>query len=208
MQRNTLIEKYLPEHTFNEYHEIIVNSPIGKVYEIAKNFDLSKSKIIKFLFKIRGLPTKRLNLQHFINDIGFTNLEEDYPNETLTGFWARFKIAKIPSYQDFIQNSISPWIKVVWNFQFEKIEENKTKVSTETRVLCVAKISKVTFGCYWLIIKPFSGLIRIQMLKIIKNESESYQINGQPHALRGSGLYTKKMSIERVMTARSERPRD
>ncbi len=177
MQRNTLIEKYLPEYTFNEYHELVVDSPIEKVFEVAKNFDLSKSKIIKILFKIRGLPTKRLNLQHFITDIGFTNLEENYPNETLIGFWARFKIAKIPSYEDFINNSISPWVKVVWNFQFENIEENKTKVSTETRVLCVAKITRFTFGFYWLIVKPFSGLIRIQMLKLIKDEAESRESN-------------------------------
>ncbi len=46
MQKNTLIEKYLPEYTFNEYHEILVDSPIENVYEIAKNVDLSKSKII------------------------------------------------------------------------------------------------------------------------------------------------------------------
>ncbi len=173
MQRNTLIDKYLPEYTFNELHEIVVNSPIENVYEIARDLDLSKSKMIKFLFKIRGLPTKRLNLQHFINDIGFTCLEEDYPNENLIGFWMRFKIAKIASHEDFIHNSISPWIKAVWNFQFKKIEENKTKVSTETRVLCVTGITKFTFGSYWLIIKPFSGLIRMKMLKIIKNESES-----------------------------------
>lgn len=68
-------------------HEIAINSPIGNVYHAAKDFDLSKSKIIKFLFKIRGLPTKRLNLQNFIGDIGFTNLEENYPYENLIGFW-------------------------------------------------------------------------------------------------------------------------
>jgi hypothetical protein len=172
MKKYTLIDKYLPQYTFNEYHESVVNAPIDRVYGIARNLDLSKSKTIKFLFKIRGLPTKRLNLQHFLKDIGFTNLEEDYPNETLTGFWVRFKIAEIPSYEDFIHNSISPWIKVVWNFQFKDVGEDKTKVSTETRVLCVAPITKITFGIYWGIIKPFSGLIRLQMLKIIKNDSE------------------------------------
>jgi len=57
----------------------VVNSPIENVYHVAKDFDLSKSKIITFLFKIRGLPTKRLNLQNFIDDIGFTKLEENYP---------------------------------------------------------------------------------------------------------------------------------
>ena len=172
IQNDTLIEKYLPEYTFSEYHEIVVAGPIEKVYEIAKDFDLAKSRIIKTLFKIRGLPTKRLNLQHFISDIGFTNLEEMYPNETLVGFWARFKIAKIPSFEDFIHNSISPWIKVVWNFKFEEIGANITKVSTETRVLCVAKITKFTFGFYWFLVKPFSGLTRVQMLNIIKDESE------------------------------------
>jgi len=178
MQKNRLIDKYIPQYTFNEYHEIVVNCPIGNVYHIAKDFDLSKSKIIEFLFKIRGLPTKRLNLQNFINDIGFTNLEENFPNENLIGFWARVKIAKIPSYEDFINNSISPWIKAVWNFQFEEMEDNKTKVSTETRVLCIAPITRLTFGLYWLMIKPFSSLTRKIMLKIIKNDAESYKLNG------------------------------
>lgn len=177
MAKNTLIDKYLPRYTFNEFHEIVVNSPIENVYHVAKDFDLSKSKIITFLFMIRGLPTKRLNLQNFIDDIGFTNLEDNYPFESLVGFWARVKIAKIPSYEDFSNNSISPWLKAVWNFQFEKLEKDKTKVSTETRVLCVAPITRFTFGLYWTIIKPFSGLIRKKMLKIIKDDSESVKLN-------------------------------
>ncbi|MBC8441796.1 MAG: hypothetical protein H8D87_19185 [Deltaproteobacteria bacterium] len=176
MQKKTLIDKYLPQYTFNEYHETVVNYPIENVYQIAKDVDLSKSKSIKFLFKLRRLPTKRLNLQNFINDIGFSNLEENFPHENLIGFWARVKIAKIPSYEEFINNSISPWIKVVWNFQFEEMEGNRTKVSTETRVLCVAPITKFTFGLYWSVIKPFSGLTRKKMLKIIKDESESLKI--------------------------------
>ena len=177
MIKSTLINKYLPKYTFKEFHEIVVNSHIENVYYVAKDFDLSKSKIITILFKIRGLPTKRLNLQNFIDDIGFTNLEENYPYESLVGFWARVKIAKIPSYEDFVDDSISSWIKVVWNFQFEKLEKDKTKVSTETRVLCVAPITKLTFGLYWCIIKPFSGLIRKRMLKIIKDDSEATKLN-------------------------------
>ena len=173
MQKDILIDKYLRHYTFNEYHEIVVDSPIANVFNVANDFDLSKSKTIAWLFKIRGLPTKRLNLKSFIDDIGFTNLECNIPYENLIGFWARLKIAPIPSYEDFVTNSISPWIKVVWNFQFEELGQNKTKVSTETRVLCVAKITKITFSLYWSIIKPFSGLTRKKMLKIIKQDSEN-----------------------------------
>ena len=177
MIKSTLINKYLPKYTFKEFHEIVVNSPIENVYYVAKDFDLSKSKIITILFKIRRLPTKRLNLQNFIDDIGFPNPEENYPYESLVGFCARAKIEKIPSYEDFSNNSIHPWLKVVWNFRYEKLEKEKTKVSTETRVLCVAPITKYTFGLYWSIIKPFSGLIRKKMLKIIKDDSEATKRN-------------------------------
>ncbi len=178
MQKDMLIDKFLPHYTFSEYHEIVVDSPIENVYKIAADFDLSKSKTIAWLFKIRGLPTKRLNLQNFIDDIGFTNLESNAPFENLIGFWARVKIAPITGYEDFKNNSISPWIKAVWNFQLEELDQNKTKLSTETRVLCVAPITKITFRLYWLIIKPFSGLTRKKMLKIIKKDSENRLSNG------------------------------
>ncbi len=173
MQQTDLIDKYLPQYTFSEYHETMVNCSIEHVYQVAKNVDLSKSKLITILFKIRGLPTKRLNLQSFIEDIGFTNLEENYPYENLIGFWIRRKVERIPNHEAFVSDSISPWLKAVWNIKFESMGNSTTKVSTETRVLCVAPITKFTFGLYWSIIKPFSGMTRVKMLRIIKDESEA-----------------------------------
>jgi len=173
-----LIDKYLPQYTFGEYHETMVNCPIHNVYEVARDFDLSKSKLIKILFTLRGLPTKRMNLRGFVIDMGFTHLEENPPYENLTGFWMRPRIEKIPSYEDFVNDSISSWVKVVWNFRFEERDENKTKVSTETRILCVVTITKLTFGLYWTLVKPFSGLIRREMLNIIKNGSQALKLNG------------------------------
>ena len=173
MNNISLIDKYLPEYTFSEYHSIVVNSSIEDAYQVSRDFDLSKSKLIKILFSIRFLPTKRMNLQGFISDIGFTNIEEKVPTENLIGFWARNRIEPILSYDDFIKNTISPRIKVIWNFKFEKINDIQTKVSTETRVLCLNIFTKLFFGFYWLIIKFFSGEIRKSMLKIIKNDAEA-----------------------------------
>ena len=178
MDDQPLIDKYLPEYTFNEIHEIVINSPIEKVYSVAKNFDLSKSKLIVFLFKIRGLPTKRLNLQDLISDFGFSNIEEQFPTENLIGFWARTKIEPITNHKDFINNTISARIKIVWNFRFSSLTSTRTKVSTETRILCVHPVTKVLFSLYWLIVRPFSGIIRIKMLKIIKQDAETIQKNG------------------------------
>lgn len=173
MAKLTLIDKYLPEYTFNEYHYIEVNRSVADVYNSAKDFDMSQSKLINVLFKIRGLPSKRMNLQGFISDIGFTNIEERFPTENLIGFWARTKIEPISGYRDFIENTISARVKVVWNFRFEEINGGQTKLSTKTRIWCVTPLSKITFGLYWRIIKPFSGVIRKRMLQIIKDDAES-----------------------------------
>ncbi|MBT8351009.1 MAG: hypothetical protein KJO26_07230 [Deltaproteobacteria bacterium] len=175
MTDDKLIDKYLPRFSFNEYHEIVVNSSALKIYEAAKDFDMSKSKLITSLFKLRGLPTNRMNLQGFISDIGFTNIEENIPKEYLIGFWARNKIAPISEYDDFINNSISARLRVVWNFHVENLNSTQTKLSTETRIWCINKITKVTFGIYWIIIKPFSGAIRKRMLQIIKQDSEAVE---------------------------------
>jgi hypothetical protein len=173
MIKQKLIDKYLPRYSFNEYHETVINSSIDKVYKKARDFDLSKSNLIKWLFKIRGLPTKRMHLQDFISDIGFTNIEENIPIENLIGFWARYKIEPITSPDDFINHTTSARVKVVWNFYLEKLNSNQVRLSTETRVLCMTPSAKVTFGLYWMIIKPFSGVIRNRMLQIIKQDLET-----------------------------------
>jgi hypothetical protein len=173
VHKQTLIDKYLPEYSFSEYHHTVVNSSVENVYDCARDVDMSKSTLIKALFSLRGLPTKRMNLQSFIADIGFTNIAEEYPAETLIGFWVKRKIEPIESHAAFRSNSISARVKVVWNFRFEKISDNQTKLSTETRVLCCNTFTKIVFGSYWLIIRPFSGLIRQKLLQIIKNDAES-----------------------------------
>jgi hypothetical protein len=45
-------------------------------------------------------------------------------------------------------------------------------LATETRVLCLDRRSVYFFRSYWLLIGPFSGYIRRQMLHAIKENSE------------------------------------
>ena len=168
-----LIDKYLAEFTFNEVHGVDIKANLEAVYQSAKDVDLSRSKLITILFKLRGLPTRRMNLQGFISDMGFTNLEERFPVENLIGFWMKTKIEPVPGFEAFIGNTISPRIKVAWNFHCEKIGSGTTRLSTETRILCMTKASRLIFGMYWFFIKPFSGLVRQEMLKIIKADAES-----------------------------------
>ena len=144
-----LIDKYLPKFTYNEYHEKIINASAEKCFVTTKGLNMSKSFITKVLFKLRGLPANDLTLQGFIKNICFTYLEENPDRE-------------------FVIDASRQNTKIIWNFCFKTIEENKTLVSTETRILCLNKRRKFFFSIYWFFVKPFSGIIRREMLGLIR----------------------------------------
>jgi hypothetical protein len=149
-----LIDRYLPGYTYNEFHKKVINASAEKCFLAAKQLDMRESFITTFLMKLRGLPTKDLTLQGFIKNICFTCLEEN-PNE------------------EFIIDASQHNTKIIWNFYFKVIEDNRTLVSTETRVLCLTKRSKLLFSVYWFFVKPFSGLIRLEMLRLIRRKAEN-----------------------------------
>ena len=79
---------------------------------------------------------------------------------------------KLKPNENFINWNPGSGLKIAWNFKLEEKETNKIKVKTETRVQCLSKKARFWFTLYWLIVRPFSGLIRIEMLRIIKKKSE------------------------------------
>jgi hypothetical protein len=56
----------------------------------------------------------------------------------------------------------------VWNFGVSEIGTGKTLLETETRVTCGDVASRRKFRLYWLLVRPFSGLIRRLMLRAIR----------------------------------------
>ncbi|MCU1338883.1 MAG: hypothetical protein JWO19_4464 [Bryobacterales bacterium] len=53
--------------------------------------------------------------------------------------------------------------------------DGATELRTETRVLCADVATRRRFGAYWTLIKPFSGLIRLEMLAAVRSAAESTQ---------------------------------
>lgn len=175
MPRPPLIDTFLPEYTFGEYHHTLVHSPVKTVFACARDVDMSGSRLIRTLFALRGLPTRNMTLRGFVADVGFTNIAENQPTELLIGFWVKRKIRPITDPEAFRANAISARIRVVWNFRCEEAGEGQTRLSTETRVLCRDALTTTVFGLYWFAIRPFSGAIRKELLRIIKQDAESIE---------------------------------
>ena len=180
-----LIDDFLPEYDFSEFHEIQIQAPIEVTYQKVLELDLSRSKTIRGLFKLREMPgvfssrnrdREKLGLTfEGLEKFGFILLGKNPGEEIILGLVGRFwtpsrgiRHLDIDGFRKFREPGFA---KTVWNFYFSE-KENQTVLSTETRIACMDDRSRRKFWAYWTFIKPFSGLTRKEILKVIKKEAE------------------------------------
>lgn len=172
-----LIDKYLSAYDFNEFHSIKVNAPANGIYEKMLSCDVSRSFLIRLLFRLRGMPKHLYTIEH-LTHMGFIKLDEQPGKEIVYGMVTTsptFNCCQVNiSPASFIQNTDDSIIKAVINFQLQEENNSTHFITTETRVWCGSKRMRTKFKLYWFFVKPFSQLIRKAMLKEMK-----YQICNQ-----------------------------
>lgn len=173
--KQQLIDSLLSNYTLNEYHEVLVNAPTEGVYQAVKETDFGESKTIVTLFKLGGMPPMELNLHGFTHDGNFVLLGENEPEEIGLGLLFTNKFTSTTP-EEFMTGYPEARLRVVWNFHCQPVDDKTTRLSTETRIKCSGTVTKLLFRCYWFCIRPFSGLIRINMLKLIKKNAEQLAV--------------------------------
>jgi hypothetical protein len=170
------IDHYLPRYDVRAQYGIDIQAPLPRVFEAARSLDLRGSRIARWLFRLRGLPEANLTLEG-MKRWGFVVLAEEAEREIVLGligrFWARSpEIQSLPP-EDFIGYNQPGLAKAVMNLAFFPGADGIVRLTTETRVYCLGAASRRSFQRYWLLIGPFSGLIRKEWLRLIKRRSSS-----------------------------------
>jgi hypothetical protein len=171
--RRVRIDELMPRADFSERHSIAVRATPERAYDAIGSADLAGSPIVRLLLALRGMKTrKRRRLANF--DHGFTLLANDPPRELVLGvegpFWnPRCRLREINA-ESFTRPVPEGVARAAWNFTVAP-ENGGSRVTTETRILC-ADDARAKFRLYWLVIRPFSGLIRRMMLRAIRAEAE------------------------------------
>ena len=179
------IDQLLPAFDFRAGYEIRINAPRERVYECLLHLDFRDLWLTRVLMTLRsGKRTPRnavpADLHQRFRGTGFVILEE-VPNEELVigvagRFWrldgGRFKELTPSNFQEF---SRTGWTKAAWNFKLttESGNSQMTLLSTETRIQCLGRAARWKFGAYWGLVGPFSGLIRKELLKHVKEKAEA-----------------------------------
>jgi hypothetical protein len=124
------------------------------------------------------LRPHRIALDDMLGE-GFTLLGEQPGEELVLGtvgrFWRGGGETRPVSPASFREPAPPGTAKAAWNFAVGRRPGGGTELRTETRVLCADAASRRRFRAFWLVIRPFSGLIRREMLAAIRSAAESNQ---------------------------------
>ena len=178
----SLHEKYLPEYDFNEVHRIEVDADDKSIFQAIMDLDARRSRLIRVLLRMRGMDTNVVSGFQNLSRMGFTVLELDPFREGIAGlvgqFWKPSGNIQSVTAEEFCSFTRDGFLKATWNFRIVKSQKGTNTVETETRILCLGSSAKWRFRPYWFLIRPFSGIIRKEMLKIIRGQAQQLQRNG------------------------------
>ena len=170
-----LIEQFLPRFDVANSYSVRVAAPATIVYEAARNIDLSASPVVRALFALRCMPSAALTTEGLLR-LGFKILREDAPRGIVFGligqFWTLGGNLQRFEVDDFLDFNTPGFAKAAWSFEVHDDGKNSL-LSTDTRALCLDSASRRRFRRYWLIVRPFSGIIRREALRLVKLRSES-----------------------------------
>jgi len=184
------IDEFAPVPDATELHRIEIDAPAAAVYDALWTADIGASPIIRGLMSLRALPATLLgtrdrrtqppafNLQSLV-DAGFGRLAEEPGREIVLGVSGRFwrPVGNLLPFrlEDFSGPVAPGTARAVWNFAVTSAGPARSVLSTETRVVCGDAASRIKFRAYWLLIRPFSGWIRLIMLRQIARECRARQ---------------------------------
>ncbi len=169
-----LIDDFLSEYDFIETHGISIHAGAADIYRAANEVDFSESFVIRWLLRLRGMSGETVTLRSMKRS-HFEILGETLNREMVIGligkFWTLGGGLQQIDAASFKRFETAGYAKAVWNFSLAEAGGN-TRLTTETRIKCMDADSRRRFGFYWTFIQPFSGLIRTEMLKLIKRRAE------------------------------------
>ncbi len=175
-----LIDDVLPQYDFSERHETLVPAPKEVVRRAMEEWRPQESFLWRALLRLRGLGRPGGSLREWAEASGFLRLAED-ENEVVYGqvgrFWAldeRRAMLSPKTAEEFRAFSDPGYAAAVMNVHLEALAADRTRLSTETRVRALGGRARWRFRLYWLLIRPFSGLLRRAMLRGIKANAAAH----------------------------------
>jgi len=177
------IDEWLPEYQVSARYSIVVRASPEQTQAALAQADFSRLPIVCGLMRLRGYrlgkekdKVTRHPPEGSSQYGSFLTLATVPQEEVLLGIAGRFwrpdgGIVRGLTPEEFRSFRHDGYAKAVWNFSLSSADDG-TLLSTETRVQTFGRAATVKFRLYWLVVGPFSGVIRKSMLREVRRIAE------------------------------------
>jgi hypothetical protein len=177
---DTHLDEFVPSWQFREIHSLAVAAPPVQVFEAIKRVRADEILLFQTLTWIRRggrqAPPSILNavgerpLLDVATSTGFIMLADEAPGELVVGLIVlRPPGGRAPLTPDFFRKPVPEGYAVAaMNFVVRAAGNNRSVVTTETRVFASGRHARRRFAAYWRTIYPGSALIRRMWLRAIR----------------------------------------
>jgi hypothetical protein len=160
----------LPVYHHRERHSIFVAASADQAFAAARDARLDDVPLVRLLFKLRGLRSApRGPIWDSLLADGFQAVGDD--TVVLVGKpWSPSGGRRRPD--DFAGFAEPGYAKMAMDLR-ARPDEGGSRLETETRIFLTNGAARRRFAAYWLVIRPFSGLVRRSWLKAAKRRAEA-----------------------------------
>ena len=170
------LDRFLPAYEFSERHLLAIDAPAERIDAALRTVSISDIPVARALWWIRrlGRPYGDDAKPFIWGELPGVVLQ-DVPQEGvvlgLTGqFWRVLGGARDPGRpttpEEFLEYARADTCKAVIDFRI-----HPGALSTETRIHVADPAARRRFRRYWRVIRPFSGLIRILLLRAARRRA-------------------------------------
>lgn len=200
----THLDDLVPEPRFAQIDHVDVAAPPDRAWEAVRNVDLQESPLARALFGLREIPARLRGERPpkrsaTIDDIdaigapGFHILAEEPGREVIVGAIGKVWELAIPfvDVRDaaaFAAFREPGYAKVVWALRVEPREGSGSRVVFDLRVTTTDEESWKKFRRYFVLIGPFSHMMRRHLLAMVRRELGAAHDGGDDRPLPGDEL--------------------
>jgi hypothetical protein len=169
---DTSLDHWLPTYLVREHHQRLIRAPAEATLKATLALPVAPDRIVRSLFFLRGLGAGGKTIAEFASSDGFVTLERTATTLVFGlagGFRHGWQVAR--TREEWIAWS-APGLKIVGDFRAHPTGNGHTRLTTETRVQPLNRASHLGFRLYWLLVGPFSALIRRRWLRAIARAAE------------------------------------
>lgn len=185
------LDAFLPQPTHRTRFHVDVAAPAERTWAAMRAITPRDLPVTRTLSAVRAVPGRLLGgghggpadspdrpvVEQFVA-AGFGILEEDAPRTLLVGAGGRpWRLrggsrVHLPGPGDFVAFDRPGHVLIALSFELASLPDDRTRLSTETRVKPTDDAAARAFGRYWAVIRLGGNVIRLELLRGIRRLAE------------------------------------